>query len=122
MARPLPRGLYEQLLDEELQQRIAAAPEMKPILRQLDDDVVLGALSSIKAVVLGGGQIYSIFLVKERCWVESIRCHDAISLSYSVGVRPCGIRRGEWGRCGKGRWREKWQGPKRRDRRRVTHD
>ena len=38
MARPLPRGLYEQLLDEELQQRIAAAPEMKPILRQLDDE------------------------------------------------------------------------------------
>jgi superfamily II DNA or RNA helicase/HKD family nuclease len=38
MARPLPEGLYEQLLDEELQQRIDAVPEVKHILRQIDDE------------------------------------------------------------------------------------
>ena len=38
MSRPLPPGLYEQLLDEGLQQRIAAAPELRAILRQLDDE------------------------------------------------------------------------------------
>ena len=34
MPQPLPQGLYEQLLDEELQERIAATPELKAILRQ----------------------------------------------------------------------------------------
>jgi superfamily II DNA or RNA helicase len=38
MSEPLPPGLYEQLLDEALQQRIAAAPELRAILRQLDDE------------------------------------------------------------------------------------
>lgn len=34
----LAPGLYEQLLDEDLQARIAAAPELKAILRQIDDE------------------------------------------------------------------------------------
>ncbi|MCB1772019.1 MAG: DUF3427 domain-containing protein [Gammaproteobacteria bacterium] len=38
MPQPLPPGLYEQLLDEALQQRMAAAPELRAILRQLDDE------------------------------------------------------------------------------------
>lgn len=37
-AKILPRGLYEQLLDEELQERIASTPELKAILRQIDDE------------------------------------------------------------------------------------
>lgn len=38
MLQPLPQGLYEQLLDEELQGRIAATPELRAILRQIDDE------------------------------------------------------------------------------------
>ena len=38
MPQPLPQGLYEQLLDEELQQRLTAAPELRAILRQIDDE------------------------------------------------------------------------------------
>ncbi len=34
----LPEGLYEQLLDEELRARLDAHPELKPVLRQLDDE------------------------------------------------------------------------------------
>lgn len=34
----LAPGLYEQLLDEELQERIAATPDLKAILRQIDDE------------------------------------------------------------------------------------
>ncbi|QEA37704.1 DUF3427 domain-containing protein [Pistricoccus aurantiacus] len=34
----LPAGLYERLLDEELAQHLAAHPELKPILRALDDE------------------------------------------------------------------------------------
>lgn len=37
-VQALLRGLYEQLLDEELQERIAAAPELRAILRQIDDE------------------------------------------------------------------------------------
>lgn len=38
MVQALPKGLYEQLLDEELQERISAFPELKSILRQIDDE------------------------------------------------------------------------------------
>jgi superfamily II DNA or RNA helicase/HKD family nuclease len=38
MWQSLPQGLYEQLLDEELQARIADAPELRVILRQIDDE------------------------------------------------------------------------------------
>lgn len=34
----LPPGLYQQLLDETLQERIGAVPELRAILRQLDDE------------------------------------------------------------------------------------
>jgi superfamily II DNA or RNA helicase len=37
-AKILARGLYEQLLDEELQERIASTPELRAILRQIDDE------------------------------------------------------------------------------------
>lgn len=38
MSFPLPQGLYEQLVDEELRQRIDAAPELKVVLSQIDDE------------------------------------------------------------------------------------
>ena len=38
MPQPLPQGLYEQLLDEDLQERIDATPELRAILRQIDDE------------------------------------------------------------------------------------
>jgi superfamily II DNA or RNA helicase/HKD family nuclease len=34
----LPQGLYEQLLDEDLNERIAAVPELRAILRQIDNE------------------------------------------------------------------------------------
>lgn len=37
-ATMLPQGIYEQLLDDELQERIASAPELRAILRQIDDE------------------------------------------------------------------------------------
>ena len=37
-AKILPRGVYEQLLDEELQERIAFTPELRAVLRQIDDE------------------------------------------------------------------------------------
>jgi superfamily II DNA or RNA helicase len=38
MPNNLPQGLYEQLLDDELQQLIAAHPELGVVLRQLDNE------------------------------------------------------------------------------------
>ena len=38
MSSPLPQGLYEQLVDEELRQRVEAAPELKVVLSQIDDE------------------------------------------------------------------------------------
>lgn len=38
ISQPLPKGLYEQLLDEELQERLASVPELRAILRQIDDE------------------------------------------------------------------------------------
>lgn len=34
----LPIGIYERLLDEELQALLAANPELKPVLRAIDDE------------------------------------------------------------------------------------
>ncbi len=34
----LPIGIYERLLDEELQELLAANPELKPVLRAIDDE------------------------------------------------------------------------------------
>jgi superfamily II DNA or RNA helicase/HKD family nuclease len=34
----LPDGLYERLVDEELQELLAAQPELRPVLRSLDDE------------------------------------------------------------------------------------
>ncbi|MDW7745918.1 DUF3427 domain-containing protein [Halomonas sp.] len=34
----LPAGLYERLLDEELREQLEAHPELKPVLRKLDDE------------------------------------------------------------------------------------
>lgn len=38
MNEPLPIGIYEQLLDEALQTRFAASPELRIMLRQIDDE------------------------------------------------------------------------------------
>ena len=38
MSQRLPLGLYEQLLDEELQEQIASVPELRSVLRQIDDE------------------------------------------------------------------------------------
>jgi len=38
MSQNLPGGIYEQLLDEQLQEQILAAPELRVILRQIDDE------------------------------------------------------------------------------------
>ncbi|MBF7055002.1 DUF3427 domain-containing protein [Halomonas sp. KAO] len=34
----LPEGLYERLLDEELREQLEAQPDLKPVLRKLDDE------------------------------------------------------------------------------------
>ncbi len=38
ISQRLQQGLYEQLLDAELQERLAANPELRAILRQIDDE------------------------------------------------------------------------------------
>jgi superfamily II DNA or RNA helicase len=52
MPQPLPPGLYEQLLDETLQQRIAAVPELRAILRQLDDEAAPHSYAQFVAQLL----------------------------------------------------------------------
>lgn len=52
MSKPLSQGLYEQLLDEALQERIAAAPELRAILRQLDDEAAPHAYAQFVARLL----------------------------------------------------------------------
>ncbi len=52
MSKPLSQGLYEQLLDEALQQRIAATPELRAILRQLDDEAAPHAYAQFVARLL----------------------------------------------------------------------
>ncbi len=52
MPTSLPPGLYEQLLDEALQQRIDAAPELRAILRQLDDEAAPHAYAQFVAQLL----------------------------------------------------------------------
>ncbi len=41
----LPAGVYEQLLDEELNRQLQAYPELKPVLRAIDDEAVPHAYS-----------------------------------------------------------------------------
>ncbi len=36
--RELPVGVYEQLLDEELQELLSAFPDLSPVLRAIDDE------------------------------------------------------------------------------------
>jgi superfamily II DNA or RNA helicase len=52
MPQQLASGLYEQLLDEALQQRIDAAPELRAILRQLDDESAPHAYAQFVAQLL----------------------------------------------------------------------
>lgn len=52
MPKPLPQGLYEQVLDEELQERLSAIPELKPILRQIDDESAPHAYAQFVAALV----------------------------------------------------------------------
>ena len=38
MMKGLPVGLYERLLDEELQELLESKPELKAVLRSIDDE------------------------------------------------------------------------------------
>ncbi|WP_221766014.1 DEAD/DEAH box helicase family protein [Halomonas nitroreducens] len=48
----LPEGLYEKLIDEELQQQLAEHPDVKPVLRALDDEAAPHVYSQFVAQLL----------------------------------------------------------------------
>ncbi|MDI5921321.1 DUF3427 domain-containing protein [Halomonas sp. LR5S13] len=48
----LPEGLYERLLDEELMAQLEAHPELKPVLRSLDDETAPHAYSQFVGQLL----------------------------------------------------------------------
>ncbi|MBB3190563.1 DUF3427 domain-containing protein [Halomonas cerina] len=48
----LPEGLYERLLDEELMAQLEAHPELKPVLRSLDDETTPHAYSQFVGQLL----------------------------------------------------------------------
>jgi superfamily II DNA or RNA helicase/HKD family nuclease len=52
MTDPLKPGLYERLLDEELQAQLAAQPELRAVLRQLDPEEAPAFLAQFIALVL----------------------------------------------------------------------
>ena len=52
MPEKLPTGLYEQLLDDELQEIISANPELQTVLRQIDDESAPHTYSLFVAQIL----------------------------------------------------------------------
>ncbi|MBU1534879.1 NgoFVII family restriction endonuclease, partial [Myxococcota bacterium] len=52
MKKNLPVGLYEQLLDDELQQLIISHPELRAVLRQIDDESAPHAYTQFVSMLL----------------------------------------------------------------------
>ncbi|MBU1240455.1 NgoFVII family restriction endonuclease, partial [Myxococcota bacterium] len=52
MKKNLPVGLYEQLLDDELQQLIISHPELRAVLLQIDDESAPHAYTQFVSMLL----------------------------------------------------------------------